>query len=366
MFVRSGVPRRGMGASVGVMAIEPRPFGIVPPQVLEHLARCDAPEVRDAALATEEQALIARLRRSARPERTGVTTPAATSTRGQRSVYDSQNRWEQRVGTPVRAEGDDPTADADVNSAYDHTGTVREYFATQHGRDSIDGAGLPLILNVHYGVRYMNAFWDGDEMTFGDGDGRVFVGFARSLDVVAHELAHGVTQYTAMLEYRSQSGALNEHLSDVWGSAITQWANGEDADTADWLIGDEILAPGLEGQALRSMKAPGTAYDNPMMGKDPQPAHMSDYDASPADNGGVHVNSGIPNKAFYLAATAIGTPAAASIWYRGMMNLTATSRFNDLVTVVSDAAGALAGSDGVPRDAEAAVVAAFTEVGLPS
>lgn len=348
------------------MAVAPHPFGFVPPQVLEHLTRCDAPEVRAAAVATEEQALIARLRRAERRAGQAATPLPVERGDGERSVYDSQNTWEQRVGSRVRAEGDESTADADVNDAYDHAGTVREYFATMHGRNSIDDAGLPLILNVHYGVKYMNAFWDGDEMTFGDGDGRVFVGFARSLDVVAHELAHGVTQYTAMLEYRNQSGALNEHLSDVWGSAITQWANGKDAGSADWLIGDEILAPGLEGQALRSMKAPGTAYDNPLMGKDPQPAHMRDYDTSPGDNGGVHINSGIPNKAFYLAATAIGTPAAAAVWYRGMVNLTATARFNDLVTVIGDAARALAGSDGVPRDAEAAVLAAFAEVGLPS
>lgn len=344
------------------MASDPRPLGIIPPQILARLATCAVPEVRHAAELTQRQAETILARRTS----TRRAREAAPTTRqGERTVYDCNHKWEQRVGAPVRAEGDGPTADGDVNDAYDHAGTVRDYFATVHGRASIDGMGLPLILNVHYGIKYLNAFWDGDEMTFGDGDGRVFVGFAQSLDVVAHELGHGVTQYACALEYRGQSGALNEHLSDVWGSAITQWANGEDVATADWLIGDEIMAPGLEGQALRSMKAPGTAYDNPLMGKDPQPAHMRDYDTSPADNGGVHINSGIPNRAFYLAATRIGTPAAAAIWYAGMTDLAPTARFNDAVTAMSAAARTLGGDGSVPADAENAVLAAFGEVGLP-
>jgi Zn-dependent metalloprotease len=347
------------------MAHEPRPFGIVPPHLLSRLAGCDIPEVRDAAAATQERARIAREHRATRA-RGQVAAPQADGANGERTVYDCGHTWRQRVGDPVRAEGDDPAEDADVNDAFDHAGTVREYFRTIHGRDSVDGSGFPLILNVHYGVKYMNAYWDGDEMTFGDGDGRVFIGFAGSLDVVGHELGHGVTQYTCGLVYRGQSGALNEHLSDVWGSAITQWANDETATTADWLIGDEVLAPSLAGQALRSMKAPGTAYDNPLMGKDPQPAHMSDYNTDPADNGGVHINSGIPNKAFYLTATQVGTPAAAAIWYQGMTALAPTARFNDAVTAMSTAARTLSTSGSVPVDAEQAVLGAFAEVGLPT
>ena len=163
---------------------------------------------------------------------------------------------------------------------------------------------------VHRGTKYNNAFWDGQEMVFGDGDGRVFTDFTGSLDVIGHELTHGVTEFTAGLEYHNQSGALNESLSDVFGSLVKQWKLGQTADQADWLVGVEVFTPMIEADALRSLKEPGTAYDNALLGKDPQPGHMSDYvelpDTDDGDNGGVHVNSGIPNKAFYLTAVGIG------------------------------------------------------------
>ena len=118
------------------------------------------------------------------------------------------------------------------------------------GRESIDNAGLDLIANVHFRKEYMNAFWDGDEMTFGDGDGAIFTSLAQSFDVVAHELAHGVTQFTAGLVYKNQSGALNEHFSDVFGTAITQWHLGQDVGEADWLIGDEIMRASMRSPRL--------------------------------------------------------------------------------------------------------------------
>jgi Zn-dependent metalloprotease len=143
---------------------------------------------------------------------------------------------------------------------------------------------MDVILNVHFSQNYNNAFWDGDEMTIGDGDGQIFVSFAKSLDVVAHELAHGVTQFTAGLEYYRQAEALNEHFSDVFGTAITQYELNQTADNADWLVGNEIMGPTLAGETLRSMKAPGAAYSNALMGEDPQPAHMDDYFTRSGDN----------------------------------------------------------------------------------
>ena len=124
--------------------------------------------------------------------------------------------------------------------------------------------------------------------------------------MIGHELGHGVTEHEAGLEYWGQSGALNERCSDVCGAMVKQYKLGQDAASADWLIGSEVWTPTIAGDALRSMKAPGEAYDDPLVGKDPQPAHMDDYVESVQDNGGVHINSGIPNKAFYLAATKIG------------------------------------------------------------
>ena len=193
--------------------------------------------------------------------------PAPTGT-SRREVFDSGNTTNQRV-TLVRPEGSPETKDADVINAYDNAGLVRVYFKQVLNRESIDNRALDLVLNVHFGTAYNNAFWDGDEMTFGDGDGVIFSGFARSLDVVAHELAHGVTQFASGLIYKNESGALNEHFSDVFGTAITQWVNKERPEDADWLIGDEIMGPDLYGEALRSMRHPGTAYDNPIIGKDP-------------------------------------------------------------------------------------------------
>ena len=158
-------------------------------------------------------------------------------------------------------------------------------------------------------------------MVFGDGDGRYFRRFTVSLDVIGHELTHGVTELTAGLTYRGQSGALNECISDVFGSLVRQRALGQSAQEADWLIGADLFTDAVQGVALRSLKAPGTAYDDPALGKDPQPAHMDHYVQTSDDNGGVHINSGIPNHAFYLAASAIGGNAwagAGRIWYAAL------------------------------------------------
>jgi Zn-dependent metalloprotease len=146
----------------------------------------------------------------------------------------------------------------------------------------------------------------------------VFNRFTLSLTVIGHELTHGVTEYTAKLSYNGQSGALNESVSDVFGSLVEQRALGQSTDKASWLIGAGLFTPKVKGAAIRSMKDPGTAYDDPALGKDPQPAHMRDYVKTSSDNGGVHINSGIPNRAFYLVASALGGNAwerAGQIWY---------------------------------------------------
>lgn len=289
--------------------------------------------------------------------------PAPTGT-SRREVYDSGNTTSQRVAL-VRAEGEPETDDADVSNAYDNAGQVRSFYQDILNRESIDNRFLDLVLNVHFGTGYNNAFWDGDEMTFGDGDGVIFAGFARSLDVVAHELAHGVTQFASGLIYKNQSGALNEHFSDVFGTAITQWANGEHPADADWLIGDEIMGPDLYGEALRSMSHPGTAYDNPILGTDPQPAHYADRYTGSADNGGVHINSGIPNRAFYLAASEIGdTVTAARIWYHALHFLAPSSTFAQAADQVADSSRILVKAGVVPKGAAQIVRGAWRTVGV--
>jgi Zn-dependent metalloprotease len=291
----------------------------------------------------------------------GAMAPATGS--AAREVYDCQQQWVQRVQI-VRGEGGPATGDTDADAVYDFAGVVRRFYKEQLNRDSIDNLGMNLILNVHFGTGYMNAFWDGDEMTFGDGDGAIFSSFARSLDVTAHEMAHGVTQFTANLDYYSQSGALNEHFSDVIGTAVTQFVEKQDAGTADWLIGNEIMGPTLFGESLRSMRAPGTAYDNALLGQDPQPAHMSNYYAGPADNQGVHINSGIPNRAFHLVSMTIGTLKTTRLWYHALQNLWSTASFADAVDVIVESARILTKNGDVPLGTTQAVRLAFREVGL--
>jgi Zn-dependent metalloprotease len=218
---------------------------------------------------------------------------------------------------------------------------------------------------VHYGRDYDNAFWNGERMVFGDGDGDVFIGFTSSLTVIAHELTHGVTEHEGGLEYQGQSGALNESLSDVFGALAEQYAKAQTADEASWLIGEGIFAPSVQGAALRSLKAPGTAYDDDVLGRDPQPAHMDGYVQTEDDNGGVHINSGIPNRAFYLVATALGGNAwerAGLVWYRTITgDLSPTADFAAFAGATLAAATAEYGED---SEVVGAVRAGWTGVGV--
>jgi Zn-dependent metalloprotease len=208
---------------------------------------------------------------------------------------------------------------------------------------------------VHYGHLYDNAFWDGERMVFGDGDGEVFGRFTRSLSVIGHELSHGVTQFASGLVYRGQSGALNESISDVFGALVEQYAAGQTSDQATWLIGAGLFTPEVQGEALRSMRHPGTAYDDDVLGRDPQPAHFDDYIQTDEDDGGVHLNSGIPNRAFVLVADALGGHAwerAGRIWYDAMTTrLPADVDFAGFALATAHAASARYGEVSAELDA---------------
>jgi Zn-dependent metalloprotease len=187
---------------------------------------------------------------------------------------------------------------------------------------------MEMISSVHFGVNFDNAFWNGSQMVYGDGSGRILAvgSLTKDIAVMAHEMTHGVTQYTAALRYSKQSGALNESFSDVVGSMVKQWVKGQKVAEADWLMGQGLYVrkKGARRRAVRSLKAPGTAHNDPTpggIGIDPQVAHMSEYLKLPddEDQGGVHLNSGIANRAFYLAATRLGGyswEGAGQIWYR--------------------------------------------------
>ncbi|GAA0383577.1 M4 family metallopeptidase [Streptomyces luteireticuli] len=344
-----------------------RPFcTIIPPHILDRLAQSEDPLHHEPARRTLEHDGALRTRRRVTAAR-GVAAPSGTpSDRPQRTIYDAHHGT-QLPGTKVHGEGDPPSKDATVNRANAGLGATFELYLKVYGRHSIDDAGLPLNASVHYGTGYDNAFWDGEQMVFGDGDGTVFLDFTIPIDVIGHELTHGVTQHTANLEYYGQSGALNESVSDVFGSLIKQYALGQTTDQADWLIGAGLLGPTIHGTALRSMKAPGTAYDDPQLGKDPQPATMDDYVRTPRDNGGVHINSGIPNRAFYLAATALGGHAwerAGLIWYTTLTGgeLASDADFAAFARQTAASARSLYGEG----DAVQAVLKAWSQVGVPA
>lgn len=250
-------------------------------------------------------------------------------------------------GQPIRSEGDAPTGDADADLAYDGAGAVFSLFAEEYGRNSLDGRGLPLIATVRHRRNYNNAFWNGTQMAYGTGDGEVFRTFLE-LSVIGHEMAHGVIQHSGGLIYENQSGALNESIADVFGSLAVQRSLGQQVHEADWLVGRGILGPGINGVALRSMKAPGTAYSDDLLGQDPQPWHMDRFVVTSDDNGGVHINSGIPNHAFYLFCTYLGGNAwelPGRIWYRALQNLNnPMASFSDWADQTMQAAHELSGA----------------------
>ncbi len=279
---------------------------------------------------------------------TWVFPSAAPVGQKNRNIYDNKNQGgEPPTGTLVRKEGDPASGDAAVDEAYDGTGATYDLYFDIYKRNSIDDKGMPLISYVHYDVNFDNAFWDGSEMVYGDGDPDIFERFTKAIDVTGHELTHGVTQYEANLAYSNQPGALNESMSDVFGSLVKQRVLNQTADQADWIIGAGLFKPTINGVGIRSMKAPGTAYDDPLLGKDPQPAHMKDYVKTSRDNGGVHINSGIPNHAFYLAAAEIGGYAwekAGNIWYIALRDyLRSKSNFKKAATTTISVAKELYG-----------------------
>ncbi|QNE77480.1 peptidase M4 family protein [Streptomyces finlayi] len=342
---------------------------IVPPQILDKLSQSGDPLLSGPARRTLEADAAKRARRRL-TALAGVPTVRSTAgtppTTPHRTLYDCRHGTDL-PGHQVRDEGEEPTQDASVNRAYAGLGATFELLHKEYGRSSIDGNGLPLIGSVHYDEQYNNAFFDGEQMVFGDGDGEIFLDFTVAIDVIAHELAHGLTQYTANLVYEGQPGALNESVSDVFGALVKQYSLGQSAREADWLIGAGLLAPRVSGVALRSMKAPGTAYDDDVLGKDPQPATMDDYIETEEDNGGVHLNSGIPNRAFHLLATALGGKAwerAGQIWFDVLTGgeLASDADFATFARLTVTAAKTRFGTG----DEAEAVTKAWSEVGVPT
>ena len=282
----------------------------------------------------------------------------------ERTIFDAENT-ENLPGTLVRHEGERLKGGKTVSEAYDYSGATYDFYKDIFERNSIDTRGMKLDSTVHYGEDYNNAFWNGTQMVYGDGDGEIFQRFTKSIDVIGHELTHGVTQYEAALEYEGQAGALNESFSDVFGSLVKQYALKQRADKADWLIGAGLFTNKIKGVALRSMKEPGSAYNDPTIGKDPQPGHMKNYVDTTSDNGGVHINSGIPNRAFYLVAIELGRYAwekAGKIWYIALTErLRERSNFQKAANSTYEVAGTLFGKN---SQEQSSVKRAWDQVGI--
>jgi Zn-dependent metalloprotease len=309
-----------------------RPQGIVPSYVFQEVLKSETASEESKERAKKHLASMGDIKAAKVRPATHEAPPQAM--RLYRRLYDSQQSTRQ-PGKKLFDENHLPdNPDPYALQVYNNFGSSFKFFSEVLGRNSIDDNGMDLIGSVHFDEDngrtpgYDNAFWDGQQMCFGDGDPEIFSTFTEDLDITGHELTHGVTALTANLPYEYQSGALNESMSDVFGSMIKQYTPNpkQKAVEADWLIGEGIFQNDDGARALRDMANPGTAYkDNKYIGSDPQPEDMDGYVKLPnteeGDCGGVHINSGIPNRAFYLVATSVGDYSwepAGKIWYAAL------------------------------------------------
>lgn len=294
---------------------------------------------------------------------TGTTYQMKDTTKAMTGTINTytENNGTTQPGTLITSSST-TMSDRAGNSAHYYAGVVYDFYKNIFNRNSIDNAGMSIISSVHYSSAYNNAFWDGSQMVYGDGDGSQFTYLSGDLDVVGHEMTHGVTERTANLTYSYQSGALNESMSDVLGVLIETYDkyNVKGGGTwtfnsADWVVGDDVYTPGTSGDALRSLANP-TLYN--------QPANMSGYVNTTSDNGGVHTNSGIPNKAAYLVAQSIGNEKTARIYYRGLTTyFTSSTDFTGARSGLIQAATDLYGAGSAEVTA---VQNAFASVGIGS
>jgi Zn-dependent metalloprotease len=342
---------------------------IIPPYVTDELAKSADPKIRSRAVAQIRAAARMRAFREAAQAMPTLMAVLSPSKKKFRQMYDAK-KSDQLPGTLVRSEGQAKVGDAAADEAYDGAGDTYDFYDKIFQRNSLDDAGMTLISSVHVDevddtgqlVPMDNAFWNGEQMAYGDGDGVVFRRFTQSLDVIGHELTHGVQSFTSNLKYFAQSGALNEHFADVFGILVRQWKKGETVANANWVVGAEVLVPAPTRRGIRDMENPGTAFvADPDLGTDPQPAHMSKLYTGPRDRQGVHINSGIPNRAFVLTAKAIGGKAwgvAGRIWYDTLLQLNTNSQFIDCAKLSVQVAATHGAA------AKKAVTAAWKKVGI--
>lgn len=332
---------------------------IIPPHMLSKIIEHGSASQRRWAIKTLRISDQFRKRRLFFLEEAQVLVPHTAGGK-ERMVYNAKEGT-TLPGELARTEGAAETGDTAIDEAYDGMGFSYDLFSEAFQRNSCDGLGMRLDATVHYQKGYDNAFWNGEQLVFGDGDEdqqeseRLFNRFTIARDIIAHEWTHGVTQYEARLVYSQQPGALNESISDIFGSLAKQKSLNQSASEADWIIGEGLFTANVNGSGIRSLKAPGTAYDDPVVGKDPQPAHINDYCNVAYDNGGVHINSGIPNHAFYITALELGGFAwekAGMIWYKALCDkFQTTTNFQSAAWLTTQAAGELYGAGSLEQQA---------------
>jgi Zn-dependent metalloprotease len=290
----------------------------LPPYVVRRLADSEDPAIRRLGIDTIQASAVARTRRLMQPAPLQGRAPTPGLGR-RRAIYDMEGQEAPLPGTLRRKENQSAAGVADVDQAYDHAGTTHGFYKSVLRRESLDGAGYPLKSSVNFGFEVANAFWEGTQMVYGAGDGDLFLSFTRSLGIAAHEMTHGLLSFTSNLAYQGEPGALNESFCDVIGISVEHFNAKTPVSSASWFVGADVIGPGLgDLRGFRSFMAEPAYKDHPLLGTDPQPKHMRDFVDDPADNGGVHTNSGIPNHAFYLAAMEIGGnvwDCATKIWY---------------------------------------------------
>jgi hypothetical protein len=281
-------------------------------------------------------------------------------------VFDA--RWGtdlNRLSTVARSTGHGPVGDPAVDEAYEGLVAASEFLRLVFGREYVARPDEgPIAAVVHYDRNYNNAFWNGEVLVLGDGDDEIFTRFSKCVDIIGVEVWKGLGELNP-IPYYGQTGALRNSICDVFGVLLKQYTLDQTVDQADWLLGAGLLAPGIHGDALRSLKDPGSAYDDAVLGTDPQPRAMGGYQDTQRDNGGVHINSGIPNHAFYLVAERLGGKAwerAGQIWWAALTSaeLDENVRFADFARLTATAALRLYGEG----DEHRAVLDAWSAVGV--
>jgi hypothetical protein len=286
-----------------------------------------------------------------------------------RLIYNAHNKIEVPLKTEIaRKEGDPPIGDNAVDEVYEWLGVSFDFFWNVYGRNSIDNKGMPLEAIVHYGWNYNASFWNGKQLLFGDGDGKLLNRFTIPVEITAKDYSKGVIRSETQLVYWGQSGALYTSIAYIFASLVKQYYFRQTVDQADWLIGTGLFTYRINGRALRSISQPGSAYDDPdpNVGKDPQVGHMHDYVETSEDNGGIHINSGIPGRAFFLIAMDIGGYAwekTGRIWYVSTQDkrLESKAEFGDFAKITLANARQLYGNESTEVQA---VRKGWTEVGI--